>query len=372
MDQYLIINRLSDFSRGMLVNLQAEGQGLKLKNAEGIARGCVYLPRLDGGQRDFLWTRLNVEITDFEGFVRISAFASDSDQMPGEEGTVQEYLRDLYTPQNIKISKVDPLYTASFVGGDDVMLQLRGRYLYVKVELVVTGGISPILKQVRARLGGDHMMEYLPAVYQRSDQDGFLYRYLSLYDSIVKDMEERIEHFDENLDFDKQKGELLRYLAGWVGVEDSGMDDDTLRTVLRSAVDDYERTQTPEGIKRLIERLTGVRPLLVEHFQVEPMQKKGADVSLYIRLFGSEENRFHILLPEGCFSSSKEAQDFMDQLQGSLPANVEAELVLLKNSVYLDRHTYLGVNSTISGHTDAAIDRKAAIQYDTVIGGKLE
>ena len=61
----------------------------------------------------------------------------------------------------------------------------------------------------------------------------------------------------------------------------------------------------------------------------------------------------------------------MDRLKELLPANVQAELVLLKKSVYLDAHSYLGVNTVISGHTGAAIDRKVAIQYDTVIGGNL-
>lgn len=372
MDQYLIINRRSDFARGMLVNLQFDGPGLRLESAADIARGCAYLPRLDGGQREFLWTRLCVTVSDFEGFVRIGAFATDVDLMPGERVTVEEYLQDPYTPQNIKRSAVDPLYTTGFVGGGDVMLRLRGRYLYVKVELVSTGGRSPVLSQVRARVGGDHMMDYLPAVYQRNDGDGFLYRYLSLFDAVVKDLEERIEHFDENLDYDKATGGLLRYLAGWVGVDGENMDDETLRSVMRTAVTDYERAQTPEGIKRLTQRLTGVRPILVEHFRVEPMQRSGADTALYVRLFGREENRFHLLLPERCFPSQEAAQDFLDRVAEQTPADVEAELVLLKESIYLDRHTYLGVNSVISGHTDAAIDRKAAIEYDTVIGGNLK
>lgn len=372
MDKYLIINRLSDFKRGLLVGLKPEGQGLTLKEYAGISRGCAYLPRLDSGKRDFLWTRLNMSITPFEGYVRISAFATDADVMPGEACTVQEYLSDLYTPLNIKTEALDPLYTTTFVGGTDVLLQLRGRYLYVKVELVVTGEETPVLSMVRAKLGGDHMLDYLPAVYQRSDADGFLFRYLSLFDSMIKDMEEKIEHFDENLDFDKQGGELLRYLSEWIGIDGADMDDETLRSVMRSAVTDYERAQTPEGIRNLIERLTGVRPILIEHFQVEQMQKKGADAELYEKLFGTQENCFHILLPESCFEDRQAAQSFMERVQQDLPANVQAELVLLKNSVYLDRHSYLGVNSTISGHTNAAIHRKAAIVYDTVIGGKLE
>ncbi|MGI5883649.1 MAG: hypothetical protein ACOX83_01630 [Candidatus Spyradocola sp.] len=370
MDTYLVINRRSDFTGGLLVNLRPEGEGLTLRSAEGIARGCAYLPRLDSGRRDFAWTRLTLDIDDFEGMVRVAAFAADNDILPEEGMSLGEYLRDPFVSPSVKAGQADPLYTTGFVDGRDVLLGLRGRYLYLKIEIVLTGGPPPVLRAVRARLSGDHMLDYLPAVYARSDRDGFLFRYLSIFDAMVKDLEERIDHFEENLDFDKQGGEMLQYLASWVGVNESEASDETLRSIVRGAVGDYERAQTPEGLKKRIARMTGHRPFLVEHFQVEPMQKSGKDAALYTRLFGTQENVFHILLPESCFPSQEAAKEFLNKISQVIPADTEAELVPLKDSVYLDTHTYLGVNSVISGHTGAAIDRKAAIQYDTVIGGE--
>ena len=190
MDKYLVINRLSDFTAGLCVNLRPEGEGLTLQEKGGIARGCVYLPRLDAGQRDFAWTRLKMGVDDFEGVVRISAFATDNDILPEAGVPVGEYLRDPYVAPATKASAVDGLYARSFVGATDVLLDLRGRYLYLKVELVVMGGEAPVLRWVQVRLSGDHMLEYLPAVYARSDKDGFLYRFLSLFDTQIKDLEE--------------------------------------------------------------------------------------------------------------------------------------------------------------------------------------
>ena len=370
MDTYLVINRRSDFAGGLLVNLRSEGEGLTLRDAAGIARGCAYLPRLDSGRRDFAWTRLTLDLDAFEGMVRVAAFAADNDVLPEAGMPVEDYLRDPFVAPSVKASTVDPLYTTGFVDGRDVLLGLRGRYLYLKIEIVLTGGPPPVLRAVRARLAGDHMLDYLPAVYARSDKDGFLFRFLSVFDAMVKDLEARIDHFEENLDFDKQSGERLHYLAGWVGVHEPEADDEALRDIVRGAVRGYERAQTPEGLKARIERMTGQRPYLVEHFQVEPMQKGGKDAALYTRLFGTQENAFHILLPERCFRSKEAAKEFLDKISQVIPADTEAELVPLKDSVYLDTHTYLGVNSVISGHTGAAIDRKAAIQYDTVIGGE--
>ena len=51
------------------------------------------------------------------------------------------------------------------------------------------------------------------------------------------------------------------------------------------------------------------------------------------------------------------------------PAGTTLELVLLKPCVQLDWHTYLGINSQISGYIPAAINEKVTIHYDTTIGG---
>ena len=236
MDTYLVINRRSDFAGGLLVNLRSEGEGLTLRDAEGIARGCAYLPRLDSGRRDFAWTRLTLDLDAFEGMVRVAAFAADNDVLPEAGMPVEDYLRDPFVAPNVKASTVDPLYTAGFVDGRDVLLGLRGRYLYLKIEIVLTGGPPPVLRAVRARLAGDHMLDYLPAVYARSDKDGFLFRFLSVFDAMVKDLEARIDHFEENLDFDKQSGERLQYLAGWVGVHEPEADDEALRDINRKIV----------------------------------------------------------------------------------------------------------------------------------------
>ena len=129
MDTYLVINRRSDFAGGLLVNLRSEGEGLTLRDAAGIARGCAYLPRLDSGRRDFAWTRLTLDLDAFEGMVRVAAFAADNDVLPEAGMPVEDYLRDPFVAPCVKASTVDPLYTTGFVDGRDVLLGLRGRFL---------------------------------------------------------------------------------------------------------------------------------------------------------------------------------------------------------------------------------------------------
>lgn len=56
-------------------------------------------------------------------------------------------------------------------------------------------------------------------------------------------------------------------------------------------------------------------------------------------------------------------------MQGLIPAGMSLELVLLKQCVQLDWHTYLGINSRVGSYVPAVIDENVTIHYDTTIGG---
>jgi len=104
---------------------------------------------------------------------------------------------------------------------------------------------------------------------------------------------------------------------------------------------------------------------------VEDVIRRGKDKDLYVKLYGKEPYKFFILLDEKTFKNRREADAFLKRLQKVLPAYVEAELILLSNCVYLDYHTYLGINSVIGSYTPMVIDDSTAIHYDTIIGGEI-
>ena len=60
---------------------------------------------------------------------------------------------------------------------------------------------------------------------------------------------------------------------------------------------------------------------------------------------------------------------FLEKMRELIPAETELELVLLKPSIQLDWHTYLGINSRIGSYVPAAIGDSVTIHYDTTIGG---
>ena len=182
-------------------------------------------------------------------------------------------------------------------------------------------------------------------------------------------MDSRIEKARSSLDYRIARGEMLRYLAGWITDEGlSYLSDEELRRKICHAVPDYRRTGTRQGLSDWIEREYGVKPNIIEYFSVRRLVSEGKDREVYKRLFGTDPYRFFLLLPEGTFADTHEAGIFTERLKERIPAYTEAEVVILKRNVILEDHTYLGVNSVLSGYVCAGADA-GRIAGDIILGG---
>lgn len=213
-------------------------------------------------------------------------------------------------------------------------------------------------------------MDHLPEAYRAEDgENGFMTRFMSIFDSIFFDMDQRIAKARSSLDYRTARGEMLRYLAGWVTDETSAyLSDEQLREKIRHAVSEYRMTGTRRGLSEWISREYGVTPNIIEYFSVRKLAAEGGDREVYQRLFGSDPYKFYILLPEKTFADTREANLFTERLKNRIPAYTEAEVVVLKRNVVLEQHTYLGVNSVLSGYVCAEADA-GSITGDIILGG---
>ena len=219
-------------------------------------------------------------------------------------------------------------------------------------------------------LKSESMMQYLPELYRASDgENGFMTRFMSIFDSIFFDMDERIAKARSSLDYRIADGEMLRYLAEWIMTEDAAyLSTDELRKRIRRTAADHRRMGTREGLSDWIQQEYGVKPNIIEYFSVKKLVSEGRDREVYRRLFGTDPYKFYVLLPEKTFSDTHEANIFTEKLKNRIPAYTEAEVVILKKNVILENHTYLGVNSVISGYSCAEADA-GSIAGDIILGG---
>ncbi|ODA40673.1 phage tail protein [Desulfosporosinus sp. BG] len=249
----------------------------------------------------------------------------------------------------------------------------KGRYLWLRIELTGNETESPVLRSIRVYLPRSSYLRYLPAVYQEDDSSRyFLERFLSLFETFFSKLEEQTYHVTGLFDQAAVPGEFLNRLAAWLGiVVDENWPEEKLRQLIKKAMDLYRKRGTCAGIEEMIELYTGIKPYIIEHFELDCMQ----DEKLKELLYGNDPDVFTVLLNSvkahrECFT----VHDFTDNelvtvqriLSSEKPAHTDVRLVVLQPWIYLDLYTYLGVNTCLS-EPSPCLDTGAYMPRDTVL-----
>lgn len=357
----MVIRCAEQWMGGLFYQIEPWGDGLRL-DRDRAAIGVYCMKAVDSGESGFRWDRVVVEADlPRDTALRVYARAADFRQW-GDWSDLDEGLRGI---QGDPTRTIHEIFGPPAARSGDFYLKCSGRYLWLAFELTATGAESPMIEAIRLWMGGDHMVDYLPAIYREED---FTRRFLSIFNSMYADMERAIETLPGRLDYEHADGEMLRYLANWVCVEDFDSPEQ-IRERIRTALSDYENLYTVEGVRRSVRRLTGKEPILIEHAQVSPNRPDCADPELYRRLYGEDSYRFFVLLPEDTFTDQRQRREFQQRMEELIPAGMQMQMIQLKRCVQLDWHTYLGVNSWVGNYVPAAIDEQVTIHYDTTIGG---
>lgn len=347
---------------GSFYGTQPYGDGLRL--SDGCTDGCYCTAAIDSGENGFAWGRIFVDsVLPPDTGLRVYAYAADSKRGPNPINPDGEACDNSEDP----IPALREAFSSPVSDRGDAYLSCTGRYLWLMLELSAAGPERPEIRRLRIWMGGDHMTDYLPAIY-RSHSHDFTYRFLSVFDSMLTDMDRQIDTLPGQMDYEYAGGDLLRYLASWVCVEEGGTDEE-IRQRIASAPHDYGDRCTVAGVRRSIREMTGHDPILIEHFRVSPNRPDCADPVLYRRLYGEDPCRCFALLPEDTFHSQRRWDEFGQSMQDRLPAGMSMQIIRLKQCVQLGWHTYLGINSRLGGYVAATLDEQATIHYDTTIGG---
>lgn len=339
----------------------------------GLPTGVFISPAFDTGDSETVWHKFEIDAEiPKDTQIKVSYFSSEFRQfmLEGERYYLDELLvaEGLSSEQKVKL--LEPLWTQTVVNARDALMnKATGRYLWVKIELVGSNQKTPLLKGISLHYPRSSYLQYLPAIYQ--DNPGskdFLERFLSLYSTFYSDMEDRITNVTAYMDVGAVTGDFLRWLAGWLGIcVDESWTDERLRSLLRKAFDIHRLRGTRQGIETVIGVYTGEKPFIVEQFQLKKSENSSAIRDLLEQLYGTNPYEFYVLLKPDQVKDNQEREAIQKILEDQKPAYTDAKLVLLQPWIYLDRYTYLGVNTFLSEPTLLKLDDKARLPNNTVL-----
>ena len=356
------LSQREEWVKAVLFQIELQGDHLMLSGG-GVPMGFVCFPVIDSCEKGFCWSRAWLE-----GFfppdttVRLRCYLSD--ELEEEKGGFDWQVQHL-------CEKEEPLRAARMLFGSpisdatDFLIPGSGRYLRLMAEIGSTNGEKPFISALRVQMAADHMTDYLPAIYRGDD---FTYRFLSIFDSMTSDLEQRIDSISKELDIQQADEEMLSYLASWLCLEPTA-DTEALQQRMHTALEDYETMYSVEGIRRTIRRLSGHDAMIIEGKDVDPNSPDSGDSDMLRELYGDNPYRFFALMDENALPTAQEREALIEQMRHYIPAGVEMELVTLRNAVQLGWHTYLGINTVLKGYVPAVIGDNTSIYVDTMIGG---
>lgn len=397
---FFSFNKKSDWQNGWAFNMKITDQGLQLvsttageqgkaldKDFSKPIHGVYFTKSIDCMNSAMIWHKLIVESNVPEDTeIRISFFASDTrlinmkglSTLEDEYGDVDEYIENADIKPEKKLKGLDFLWNewlktnvrGQMINPADALFHnAKGRYLWLRIEVTGNEKRDALIGKLRIYYPRTSYLSYLPAVYQEDPGSrDFLERFLSIFGTMFLEMEEQIDHVAGYFDIDSISGEYLKWIAGWLAIaSNDSWEEEQFRRLVKLAPGIYKKRGTKEAIERIVEIYTGTKPNIIEYFNIKHIENEPLYKDLLPRLYEMDPYTFCVLVDARAVPTVQKQVALQKILDEEKPAFTEARLVLLQPWLYLDKHTYLGVNTYLSGFTSMRLDPGKSVLYNNVL-----
>lgn len=279
---------------GRIMGLAVDSKGyLYLGSSNGIAffsaqqmfsttEGLFYSKTLDSGIYECKWHRLSLQARiPQKTLLNVYYYVSDSASL---EETIDDILTDPEKSTQEKAEEIEKnipwigpqTLTGNEITSRDMLFREgKGRYLWLKIGLLTFDEkAGPELTRMKILYPANSYLRYLPAIYQEDPVSSeFLERFLSIFETVLYDLETDIGNVSDYFDPDIVKPGFLAWLASWLNLAvEEDWTDDKKRYFIKRAPVLYKQKGTRAGIEELVRLYTGKRPVILEHSRIgKPM-----------------------------------------------------------------------------------------------------
>lgn len=369
---YLMINKRSDYEKSAFQDMEYDDNGFFPATQSSRQRG-VYLSRvLDSREQEMEWHRLFLEVKNAGSSpYKVKIYTSEDPFLVwnGEQVQLKDFIADKEIHIENKLTSMEGYLRLEATGRSDLLLhEVRGRYLWLSIEVYQQNEQTLRFQEITVFFPKQSWLSYLPELYEENDTEHFLDRYLSVFQSIYDDMNQKIQEIPYLLDVQTAKSEYLDFLCQWVGISKSQMwKEEKKRKLLTRAVSLFQIRGTRAGILELLQLyLNQEEVFLVEKYFWNRFQLDDRKKQLFERLYGASSYTISILVKEADLSSGKEYKMLFQVLDSMKSAQADLNLVILKPYIILGEHSYLGINSVLGSYQRASLDGKSVVSFSVI------
>lgn len=340
--------------------------------ATGSRMGIWISEALDSGEAETQWHRLVLQATrQNDTQMNIRYYASDSREiwLGQERTTIERFLADERRPIEERLALLAPYWSTPLKDPQDALIhKAKGRYLWLYVELIGSANNAPGIRSMEVYFPRQSYLDYLPALYQQDEHSSdFLSRYLSIFQTMIEQVDDSIQGVTRILEANQVTGSSLRWLLGWLGIEtEDDWSDEQLRKLLKAAPQLYSLRGTKAALERLIEIYTGEKPIILEYEQVKPLKENVELGEVADRLYAAEPHMFNVLVKAETVDTELKRVSLQQLIDAYKPAFATFKLIILQPWVYMDLHSYLGMNTILSEPTLLTLDGRSSMPHHTI------
>lgn len=292
-----------------------------------------------------------------------------------------------------------------------------GDSVWIGIEFNSDGSASPVLSQIRIDWDHETYLQYLPAIYRKDLRSNyFLARFLSAYESLYRDVEDRIAHLRELFDPFAVSADLLPWLAGWLALDwNPEWTEQAQRQAIAQAFDRDAWRGTPRGLRQAIKQYTGVdatieEPLLNAAWwmlpesednpthghatsvlgvtsMLAPAEAQGAVVGTSavldqshligqedfgVPLFSDVAYQFTVQVHQGQVQDERRRETVQAVIEREKPAHTAHHLCIVKPTMRVGFQARLGIDTVVAGPTvPSRLGGASVPQDEIVLGGPL-
>lgn len=243
--------------------------------------------------------------------------------------------------------------------------EVEGEYLWFRIRLISQGEAYPKITRIKIIFPKNTWLSYLPEVYQEDETGAsFVERYLGMFQSMYQDMSDKIYRIPEYMDPDAAHGPFLQWLGTWRSIEDSYIwKEDQLRYLIAHGVELYRKRGTVDYLKEMVQLYTGKPPYIVEYHQLEPYMGDHDYAERLMELYGKNSYIFTVIVDMDSHNINREYKILTRIIEQAKPAHIESNIIVLEPFIFLDKHSYLGINSVLGSYGAFVLDGQASIPF---------